>query len=82
MEKNDKRIGDLMKFLFWQLDSKEKFIRAFWTGLVALIALYVVCWFVIDDLIIKLVIPSALTILFIVDLLLRYQKMKRMEVQS
>ena len=39
-----------MKFFFWQLDEKEKFIPALWTGVLALIYLYVVCWYVSDDL--------------------------------
>ena len=71
-----------MKFLFWELDNKEKLFRAFWTGLLVLIVLYAICWYLLDDLIIKLVIPVALTIIFIVDLVLRYKKMKRVKVQS
>ena len=71
-----------MKFFFWELDNKEKFIRAFWTGLLALIILYAVCWYLVDDLIIKIVLPVALTIIYIVDLVFRYKKMKRMKVQS
>lgn len=65
-----------MKFFFWKLDNKEKFIRALWTGLLALLFLHVVCWYFVDDLLIKIVIPFALTIIFITDLARRYKKMK------
>ena len=71
-----------MKFFFWELDNKEKFIRALWTGLLALVFLYVICWYFVDDLLIKIVIPLALTVIFITDLALRYKKMKRMKAQS
>ncbi|WP_107925155.1 hypothetical protein [Lysinibacillus parviboronicapiens] len=70
-----------MKFFFWKLDNKEKFIRAFWTGLLALIVLYVVCWYLVDDLIIKIVLPMALSIIYLVDLVFRFKKIKRMKVE-
>ena len=71
-----------MKFFFWELDNKGKFIRALWTGLLALVFLYGVCWYFVDDLLIKTVIPFALTIIFITDLALRYKKIQRMKAQS
>ncbi len=71
-----------MKFFFWKLDNKEKFIRAFWTGLLALIVLYVVCWYLVDDLIIKIVLPMALSIIYLVDLVFRFKKNKTYESRA
>ncbi len=65
-----------MRFFYWNLDNKEKFIRSLWMGLLALLFLYVVVWYYVDDLIIKIVLPITLTILYIVGLFYRYNKMK------
>lgn len=70
-----------MKF-FWELNNKGKFIRVFWMGLIALLILYVVCWFVVDDVEIKMVIPIVSTIIYIFDLILRYKRVKPMKGQS
>jgi hypothetical protein len=68
-----------MKFFFWKLDNKEKFIRVFWTGLLALIILYAVCWYLVDDLIIKIVLPITITVIYIIDLVFRYKKIEHMK---
>lgn len=65
-----------MKFFYWNLNNKEKFNRSLWMGLVALLFLYVVVWFSVDDLTTKIVIPIILTALYVVDLFYRYRKSK------
>jgi len=65
-----------MKF-YWNLDNKEKFIRSLWTGLLALLFLYVVVWYCVDDITIKIVLPITLTILYIASLFYRYNKVKK-----
>lgn len=64
-----------MKF-YRNLDNKEKFIRSLWTGLLALLFLYVVVWYCVDDLTIKIVLPITLTILYSAGLFYRYNKSK------
>lgn len=59
-----------MKLFFWQLDNKEKFIRALWMGLLVLIFLYAVVWYNSGD----FTIPIVLTVLYFADLSLRYKK--------
>ena len=66
-----------MRFFYWNLDNKEKFIRSLWMGLLALLFLYVVVWYCVDDLTIKIVFPITFTILFIVSLFYRYRKMNK-----
>lgn len=65
-----------MKLFFWQLDNKEKFIRALWMGLLGLIFFYAVVWYNSAD----FTIPIFFTVLYIADLGLRYKKMKRSKV--
>ena len=67
-----------MKLFFWQLDNKEKFIRALWIGLLVLIFLYAAVWYNSAD----STIPIVLTVLYFADLSLRYKKMKRSETHS
>lgn len=67
-----------MKLFFWQLDNKEKFIRALWMGLLALTFLYTIVWYNSAD----FTIPIVLTVLYIADLGLRYKKMKQSKVHS
>lgn len=62
-----------MKLFFWQLDNKEKFIRALWMGLLALLFLYAVVGYKSAD----FTIPILLTFLYIAYLGLRYKKIKR-----
>ena len=59
-----------MKLFFWQLDNKEKFIRALWMGLLVLIFLYAVVWYNSGD----FIIPIVLTVLYFADLSFRYKK--------
>lgn len=66
-----------MKIFFKHLNYKEKFIRALWTGLLALLFLYVVVWNVVDDLTLKIVLPLAVTVVYLTDLLIRYNRWKR-----
>lgn len=61
-----------MKLFFWQLDNKQKFTRALWTGLLVLLFLYAVVWYVDID----FTIPIVLTVLYIADLVFRYKKIK------
>ena len=67
-----------MKLFFWQLGNKEKFIRALWMGLLALVFLYAAVWYYSAD----YTIPIVLTVLYIADLGLRYKKIKRSKVHS
>ena len=62
-----------MKFFFWQLDNKEKFTRALWTGFLGLIFLYVVVWYYAVD----VIFPIVLTALYMAYLVIRYKKIKR-----
>ncbi len=66
-----------MRFFYWNLDGKGKFIRSLWTGLLALLVLYVVVWYCVDDLTIKIGLPITLTILYIAGLFYRYRKLKK-----
>lgn len=65
-----------MKFFYWNLNNKEKFIRSLWTGLLALLFLYVVVWYCIDDLTLKIEILIVCTMLYVIDLFDRYYKYK------
>ena len=65
-----------MKLFIWQLDNREKFIRVLWFGLLSLLVLYVVVWYYVDDIVIKILLPIAVTILYIVELFFRYKKWK------
>ena len=65
-----------MKLFIWQLDNREKFIRVLWFGLLSLLFLYVVVWYYVDDIVIKILLPIATTILYIVELFFRYKKWK------
>ena len=65
-----------MKLFIWQLDNREKFIRVLWFGLLSLLFLYVVVWYYVDDIVIKILLPTAVTILYIVELFFRYKKWK------
>lgn len=65
-----------MKFFYWNLNNKEKFIRSLWTGLLALLFLYVVVWYCVDDLTIKIEILIVCTTLYVFDLFDRYYKYK------
>lgn len=66
-----------MKFFYWNLDNKGKFIRALWTGLLALLFLYVVVWYFVDDLTVKIALPIILTTLYVFGLFYRFNKMKK-----
>jgi len=65
-----------MKFFYWNLNNKEKFIRSLWTGLLALLFLYVVVWYCVDDLTLKIEIIIVCTTLYVIDLFDRYYKYK------
>lgn len=67
--------GDSVKFFYWNLNDKEKFIRSLWTGVLALIFLYVVIGYYVDD--IEIGVPIAFTLLYVVGLFFRYRKWKR-----
>lgn len=69
-----------MKFFYWNLNNKEKFVRSLWTGLLALLFLYVVVWYYVDDLTIKIVFPITLTIVYIAGLFYRYYKCRNNEM--
>ena len=66
-----------MKIFYWKLNKKGKFLRSLWVGLLALLFLYVVSWYYVDDLTIKIALPIAFTILYVIDLFYRYRKMKK-----
>ena len=65
-----------MKLFIWQLDNREKFIRVLWFGLLSLLVLYVVVWYYVDDIVIKILLPIATTILYIIELFFCYKKWK------
>lgn len=65
-----------MKFFYWDLDDKGKFIRSLWTGALALIFLYVVVWYYVDDLATRIGVPIVSTLLYVVGLLFQYRKWK------
>ncbi|QDQ03040.1 hypothetical protein FOH38_22760 [Lysinibacillus fusiformis] len=66
-----------MKFFYWNLNDKEKFIRSSWTGASALIFLYLVVGYYVDDLKTKIGVPIVLTLLYVVGLFFQYRKWKR-----
>ena len=69
-----------MKLFIWQLDNREKFIRYLWFGLLALLFLYVIVWYYVDDIAIKILLSIAMTILYIIELFFRYKKWKNTKV--
>lgn len=62
-----------MKLFFWQLNDKEKLHRVFWTGLLVLTLLYAGVWYKGFN----WIVPFLLTALYIADVSIRYQKVKR-----
>jgi hypothetical protein len=65
-----------MKFFFWELTNKQKFIRSLWTGLIALGLLYFVVFTYGEGLLITIILPVILTIVYLIDLWYRYLKYK------
>ena len=65
-----------MKLFIWQLDNRGKFIRVLWFGLLSLLFFYVVVLYYIDDIVIKILLPIAVTIVYIFELFFRYKKWK------
>lgn len=65
-----------MEIFYWNLSDKEKFIRSLWTGLVALLILYIVVSKYVDDLTMKILLLLASAVLYLIDLLIRYNKWK------
>jgi hypothetical protein len=68
--------GKMMKFFFWELTNKQKFIRSLWTGLIALGLLYFVVFTYGEGLLITIILPVILTIVYLIDLWYRYLKYK------
>ncbi|MFC7686113.1 hypothetical protein [Ureibacillus sp. GCM10028918] len=69
-----------MGFLYWNLNEKEGFFRSLWTGLLALILLYFICWFFVDDFILlKIWLPIVFTLLYVLDLLVKYRRWKKVK---
>ncbi|WP_107838356.1 hypothetical protein [Metasolibacillus meyeri] len=66
-----------MKFFYWNLNTKEKLIRSAWTGIVALVFLYMVLAFSLNDLSNQLFIGIGITVLYIFYIALLYRKLKR-----
>jgi hypothetical protein len=66
----------MMKFFFWELTNKQKFIRSLWTGLIALGLLYFVVFTYGEGLLITIILPVILTIVYLIDLWYRYLKYK------
>lgn len=66
-----------MKLFYWNLSTKEKFFRSLWTGLLALLVLYIAVWFLVDDATLKIALPITLTIIYAVTLFIKYLKLKK-----
>jgi Ca2+/Na+ antiporter len=64
-----------MKFFYWKLSKKEKFIRSLWTGLLALLLLYFVT-FIYGDSTLKFIILIVLTMLYLISLWFKYRSYK------
>lgn len=66
-----------MKFFYWNLSDREKFIRSLWTGVLALSFLYVAVYLYEGSLFVKFYLPIFVTIAMVVSLFLKYQKYKK-----
>lgn len=66
-----------MKLFYWNLNTKEKFFRSLWTGLLTLLVLYIAVWFLVDDATLKIALPITLTALYAVTLFIKYRKLKK-----
>lgn len=65
-----------MKFSFWKLNKKEKFIRSMWTGLLCLLMLITVCWYYLDNFKLKILFPVIAAIIWSMELLILFRGWK------
>lgn len=68
-----------MKFFYWNLSDREKFIRSLWTGIFALLFLYFAAYTYEGSLFVKLYLPIIATILMLLSLVYKYRKYKKTE---
>ncbi|MEZ0480374.1 hypothetical protein [Planococcus sp. SSTMD024] len=66
-----------MKFFYWNLSDREKFIRSLWTGVLALGFLYFAAYMYEGGSFIKLYLPIIVTIGILISLIYKYRKYKK-----
>lgn len=63
--------------VFKNLNDKEKFFRAIWAGLAAILILTVVVLIYVEDTSNKIIILALIGIAYSIDLIVRYRKFKK-----
>lgn len=71
-----------MKFFYWNLNEKEKLVRSFWFGLVAILLLALVVWKFIEDPLTAVIIVSILTVIYLIDISIKFRKYKMIKNNS
>ncbi|GKW46938.1 hypothetical protein NCCP2050_26300 [Planococcus sp. NCCP-2050] len=66
-----------MKFFYWNLSDREKFIRSLWTGVLALGFLYVVVYMYEGGPFVKFYLPITVTLVMLISLIFKYRKYKK-----
>lgn len=66
-----------MKFFYWNLSDKEKFIRSLLAGVLALVFLYFAAYTYEGSLFVKLYLPIIVTIGMVISLVYKYRKYKK-----
>ena len=68
-----------MKFFYWNLSDREKFIRSLWTGVLAVGFLYFAAYMYEGDTFVKIYLPIIVTLCMLISLVYKYWKYKKAE---
>ncbi|WP_341963413.1 hypothetical protein NM897_16810 (plasmid) [Planococcus maritimus] len=66
-----------MKFFYWNLSDREKFVRSLWTGVLVLVFLYFAAYMYEGGSFVKLYLPIIVTIVMLISLVFKYRKYKK-----
>lgn len=71
-----------MKFFYWNLTAREKFVRSLWGGCGALLLLYGAAYTYEGDPFIKFYVPILVTVCMLLSFVYKYYKMKKSDVNK
>lgn len=71
-----------MKFFYWNLTHREKFVRSLWGGGGALLLLYVAAYTYNGDPFIKFYLPLIVTVCMMFSFAYKYHKLKKLDVKK
>lgn len=66
-----------MKFFYWNLNDREKFVRSLWGGCGALLLLYMAAYTYEGGAFIKFYVPFLVTVCMLLSFIYQYRKMKK-----